>query len=55
VFNLVGETHLPANQEIQLVGIEDNTMELNLEIDPQEAREICVDALCSPNCEEYTL
>jgi len=54
VFNLVGETHLPANQEIQLVGIEGNTMELNLEIDPQEAREICVDALCSPNCEEYT-
>ena len=50
----VGETHLPANQETRLVGIEGNAVELSLEIDPQEAREISIDVLCSPNREEYT-
>ncbi|MEE2617647.1 MAG: GH32 C-terminal domain-containing protein, partial [Candidatus Poribacteria bacterium] len=42
------------NQETRLAGIEGNVVELNLEIDPQGAREISVDVLCSPNREEYT-
>ena len=50
----VGETLLIANQETRLAGIEGNVVELNLEIDPQGAREISVDVLCSPNREEYT-
>ncbi|MBM3243095.1 glycoside hydrolase family 32 protein [Candidatus Poribacteria bacterium] len=50
----VGETLLPANQEIVLDGIEGNTMELAAVIDPQSAREVCLYVLRSPSKEEYT-
>ncbi|MDP7398195.1 MAG: glycoside hydrolase family 32 protein [Lentisphaeria bacterium] len=50
----VGETFLPANREIVLEGIEGNTMELAIEIDPKDAREICINVLRSPDSEEYT-
>ena len=50
----VGETLLSANQEIVLDGIEGNAMELVAEIDPQAAREVCIDVLRSPAKEEYT-
>ena len=50
----VGETLLPANQEIMLDGIEGNAMELVAEIDPQAAREVCLHVLRSPGKEEYT-
>ena len=50
----VGETLLPANQEVVLDGIEGNAMELAVEIDPQAAREVCIYVLCSPAKEEYT-
>jgi len=50
----VGETLLPANQEIVLDGIEGNAMELAAEIDPQAAREVSLYVLCSPGKEEYT-
>ena len=35
----VGQTPLPANQEVVLEGIEGNTIELSAEIDPKDARE----------------
>ncbi len=50
----VGETSLPANREIVLEGIEGNAMELAAEIDPNGAREVCVNVLRSPDSDEYT-
>ncbi len=50
----VGETSLPANRELVLKGIEGNAMELAAEIEPQDAREICINVLRSPDSEEYT-
>ena len=50
----VGATSLPANQDIVLEGIEGNAMELAAEIDPQNAREVCIKVLRSPDSEEYT-
>ena len=50
----VGETLLPANQEIVLDAIEGNTMELQVEIDPQMSRWVQLNVLRSPKAEEQT-
>jgi len=50
----VGETAMPANKEIVLTGIEGNTMELELEIDPRNARWVQLNVLRSPGAEEQT-
>jgi beta-fructofuranosidase len=50
----VGQTVLPANQEIVLEGIGGQEVELIVEIDPQEAREVCLNVLRAPDGEEYT-
>ena len=50
----VGATLLPANQEIVLDGIQGNAIELSATIDPQAAREVCLNVLRSPAKEEYT-
>lgn len=50
----IGETLIPANQEIVLNGIEGNAMELDLEIDPKMARWVQLQVLRSPNAEEQT-
>ena len=50
----VGETVMPANEELVLEGIEGNTMELEVEIDPREARWVQVNILRSSNAEEQT-
>ena len=50
----VGETPLPANREVEMSGIRGDSMELAVEIDPGEAREVSVDVLRSPGGEERT-
>lgn len=50
----VGETALPANQELVLDNVAGNAMELSLDIDPKDAREVCLQILRSPNAEEHT-
>ncbi|MDG2127721.1 MAG: GH32 C-terminal domain-containing protein [Fuerstiella sp.] len=50
----VGETVIPANKEIVLKGIEGNTMELEVEIDPKNARWVQLNVLRSPGAEEQT-
>ena len=50
----VGETVLPANQEIVLEAIKGNAMELEAEIDPKDARWVQLNVLRSPNAEEQT-
>jgi|GEM_PF-4748145 len=50
----VGETVLPANQEIVLESVEGNAMELEAEIDPKDARWVQLNVLRSPNAEEQT-
>jgi beta-fructofuranosidase len=50
----VGETRLPANQEIVLDAIKGNTLELEVEIDPQMSRWVQLNVLRSPNAEEQT-
>ena len=50
----VGETTLPANEEVVLEGIEGNAMELQLEIDPMDASMVELNVLRSVNREEYT-
>jgi beta-fructofuranosidase len=50
----VGETRLPANQEIVLDAIKGNTLELEAEIDPQLSRWVQLNVLRSPNAEEQT-
>jgi beta-fructofuranosidase len=50
----VGETRLPANEEIVLAGIEGNAMELELEIDPGNARSVQISVLRSADAEETT-
>jgi beta-fructofuranosidase len=50
----LGETRLPANKEIVLQGIEGNTLELSLEIDPGKARSVQINVLRSPESEETT-
>lgn len=50
----VRETKLVENSEITLDNISGNTMELDLEIDPQDAQEIRLDVLRSPDGQERT-
>ena len=50
----VGETALPANQEVLMGGIDGNVMELILEVDPKNAREVSVNVLRSSGGEETT-
>lgn len=50
----IGETILPANQEIVLESITGNTMELVVEIDPKMSRWVQLNVLRSPNAEEQT-
>jgi len=50
----VGETILPANEEVVLEAITGNTLEIDTEIDPQESRWVQLDVLRSPNAEEKT-
>ncbi|MFN0128600.1 MAG: GH32 C-terminal domain-containing protein [Verrucomicrobiales bacterium] len=50
----IGETILPANQEIVLESITGNTMELAVEIDPKMSRWVQLNVLRSPNAEEQT-
>ena len=50
----VGETALPANQEVVLEGIRGNVLELIAEIDPQGAPMVELNVLRSPGCEELT-
>ena len=50
----VGETALPANQEVVLEGISGNVMELAAEIDPQGAPMVELNVLRSANREELT-
>jgi beta-fructofuranosidase len=50
----VGETALPANQEVALDGIRGNVLELIAEIDPQGAPMVELNVLRSPGREEFT-
>ena len=50
----VGEMVLPANKDIVLDTIRGNTMELDVEIDPQLSRWVQLNVLRSPNAEEQT-
>ncbi len=50
----IGETVLPANQEIVLDSVQGNAMELALELDPGAAPLVELNVLRSPNREEYT-
>ncbi|MEM7131099.1 MAG: glycoside hydrolase family 32 protein [Chloroflexota bacterium] len=50
----VGNTRLPANQEVVLDSIEGNAMELKMELDPKDAQMLEINVLCSPNKEEFT-
>ncbi len=50
----VGETRLPANREIVLDDIRGNTLELEVEIDPQLSRWVQLNVLRSPDAEEQT-
>jgi len=50
----VGETALPANQEVVLNGVAGRSLELMAEIDAKGASTIELNALRSPNREEYT-
>ncbi len=50
----IDETALSANRDIVLESIAGNAMEFALEIDPQDAREISLDVLRSPDAEERT-
>jgi len=50
----VGEETLPAGREIVLKNIAGNAMEIQAEIDPRDAKEVCLTVLRSPGKEEYT-
>ena len=50
----LGETVLPANEEVVLDSIQGNAMELMLELEPGDAPMLELKALRSPNQEEYT-
>ncbi|MCG2660064.1 MAG: glycoside hydrolase family 32 protein [Kiritimatiellae bacterium] len=50
----IGETSLPANRELVLEGIAGNAMELAVEIQPEDAREVSINVLRSPDSEEFT-
>ncbi len=50
----VGETKLPANKELVLDDVNGNALELEVEIDAQEARWVQLNVLRSPRAEERT-
>ncbi|MCP4730280.1 MAG: glycoside hydrolase family 32 protein [Roseibacillus sp.] len=50
----VEDMALPANENVVLKQIQGNSMELNVEIDPREARWVRLNVLRSPNAEEQT-
>ena len=50
----IGETVLPANKDLVLESIKGDTLELEVEIDPQLARWVQLNVLRSPNAEEQT-
>jgi len=50
----IGEETLPAGREIVLKNIAGNAMEIQAEIDPRDANEVCLTVLRSPGKEEYT-
>lgn len=50
----IGETRLPANQELVLDQIEGDRLELELEIEPREARWVQLNVLRSPDAREQT-
>ena len=50
----LGQTALPANQEIVLDGVQGNALELDMKIDTLSARSVTIDVLRSPDRAEYT-
>ena len=50
----IGETVLPANQEVVLENVQGDTIELTVEIDAQESPMVELNVLRSPNREEFT-
>jgi beta-fructofuranosidase len=50
----VGETQLPANQDVVFEDVGGRQTEIIVKIDPQGAREICLDVCRSPGAAEYT-
>ena len=50
----IGETIIPANKDLVLDAIKGDTMELEIEIDPQESRWVQLNVLRSPDAEEQT-
>ena len=50
----VGETVLPANQELILEDVQGNAMELSVELDVKDAPMVELNVLRSPNREEFT-
>ncbi len=52
--HVVGETRLPANEEVVFEEVKGNAMELIAEIDPKDAAMIEMDVLRSPEKQEYT-
>ena len=50
----VGETAMPANREVVLDGIGGSSIELAVEVEPQDAREVSVNVLRSDDGEELT-
>ena len=50
----VGRTVLPANKEVVLDAIQGNSMELQLDLDPQDARWVQLSVLRSPDAQEKT-
>ena len=50
----LGSVSLPANEDIQLKEASGNAIEIEAEIEPREARMVCINVLQSPGKEEYT-
>ena len=50
----IGSVSLPANEEVPLNEASGNAIEIEAEIDPREARMVCINVLQSPGKEEYT-
>ena len=50
----VGETQLPANCDIPMEGVSGNAIEIIAVVDPQEAREVCIEVLRSEDGTETT-
>lgn len=50
----IGETVLTANEELVLDTISGNAMELNVEVDPQDAQQVQLNVLRSPDAQERT-